>query len=131
MDASCMRAVTNTDYVPIMLRAIQAGLSAGEAWVQAYQEVYLTPLGIPLSVPPSWSQAVVDDIVAENPNLARQKFVLPKDNMRPFPIVSSTLIGPAEGAPYDYGDNRNLTMLEMTPLYVGTLNAREWGVGMW
>ncbi|CAE7663063.1 unnamed protein product, partial [Symbiodinium microadriaticum] len=120
-----MRAVTSTDYVPIMLKAIKAGLSAGEAWVEAYQEVYLAPLDIPLGAPPAWSQQTINEIVAKNPDLANQKFVLPRSSERPFPIVSSTLIGPEEGAPYDYGDNRNLSLFEMTPLYVGTQNSRK------
>lgn len=97
----------------------------GEAWVRTYQDVYLTPLNIPSNQRVSWNAETVKAIKAKNPSLANVSFLIPRQSGRPFPIVGSTLIGPEEGAPYDYGENRNLTMFEMTPLYVGSLNSSE------
>jgi hypothetical protein len=125
MNPQCMRAVTDQDYVKIMLQAIKGGMGAGEAWVEAYQQVYLDPLKIPAGVSPSWSADSVAAIVAENPTLSSASFVLPASSSRPYPIVSTTMIGPEEGAPYDMDKNRNLSMFEMTPLYVGTMNSSE------
>lgn len=124
MDPHCMRAVTDQDYVKIMLQAIKSGMGAGEAWVEAYQQVYLNPLKIPAGVSPSWSAESVAAIKAQNPSLSAS-FVLPSSQNRPYPIVSATMIGPEEGAPYDMDENRNLTMFEMTPLYVGSMNSSK------
>jgi hypothetical protein len=83
----------------------------------------MSPLGIQGHQPVAWNSEHVQDIRARNPSLTTTAFTLPKNSQRPFPIVGTTLVGPDDGAPYTSGEggNRNLSMLEMTPLYVGTL----------
>ena len=125
MDENCMRRVTDAEYVGIMLSYMKDGVDAGEAWMKAYQDVYLTPLEIPEGIPFSWSQDTVNEIVQRNPSLNNKKFVLPTSNNRPYSIVGTSNIGPAAGAPYKADDNLNLTMLEMTPLYVGSMNTKD------
>jgi len=125
MHDDCMRAVTESDYVTKMLGRMLGGVDAGEAWMQTYQEVYLDPLNIPSNVPFSWNKKTVDSIKLLNPSLQSTTFTLPANSKRPYSIVGVTNLGPAAGAPYKYGDNLNLTMLEITPLYVGSMGARS------
>lgn len=90
--------------------------------------MYLDPLGIKAGTSIAWSQEQLDDMFARNPDLKETRdFALPVNEKRPYPIVGTTLVGPAAGAPYKVGSNsnRNLTMLEMSPLYVGALNTRQ------
>jgi hypothetical protein len=75
-------------------------------------------VGIQAQVPFSWDAATVSDIKHRNPSLRDVHFVLPADSQRPYPLVGAGLVGPDEGAGYVYSD-RNMTFLEMTPLYVG------------
>mmetsp|Transcript_20874 Transcript_20874/g.35177 ORF Transcript_20874/g.35177 Transcript_20874/m.35177 type:complete len:563 (+) Transcript_20874:55-1743(+) len=125
MDSNCMRGVTDSQFVTKMVRRMLNGVDAGEAWMKTYQEVYLNPLSIPDEAPYSWSEDVVNQIKSVNPSLEQQNFVLPAKNNRPYSIVGTSNLGPAAGAPYEAGDNLNLTMLEMTPLYVGSMNTKE------
>ena len=125
-----MCKVTDAEYVKIMMKDIKSGMGAGEAWVDAYQQIYLDPLGIPAGRSPSWSTDSVQDIISRNPDFKTSKFVLPTSSDRPYPIVASTLIGPEEGAPYDADKNRNLTSFKMTPLYVGTKNSSKCSIQM-
>lgn len=125
MDSNCMRGVTDAEYVGIMLQYMKDGIDAGEAWMKAYQDVYLAPLGIPQNQPFTWSQESIDRIREANPSLMHTDFVLPTNSHRPYSIVGASNLGPAAGAPYEVGDNLNLTMLEMTPLYIGSMNTKE------
>jgi hypothetical protein len=88
------------------------------AWAYATQVLYLQPVGILPDVPFSWDQQTVDDIKRRNPSLIDVPFMLPADSSRPYMLVGTGLVGPDEGAGYPFED-RNMTMLEMTPLYVG------------
>jgi hypothetical protein len=124
MDKDCMRGVTDAQYVIKMIEYMLLGVDAGEAWMKTYQHVYLKPLGIPDDTPFSWSEDTVSKIKAANPSLEKKDFVLPRSN-RPYSIVGTSNLGPAAGAPYTFGKNLNLTMLEMTPLYVGSMNTKE------
>lgn len=125
MDKNCMRGVTDADYVGKMIEYMLLGTDAGEAWMKAYQHVYLKPLGIPAGQSFSWSEDTVAHIKSVNPSLKDSPFTLPANSNRPFSIVGTTNLGPAAGAPYTFGKNLNLTMLEMTPLYVGSMNTKE------
>ena len=125
MDPDCMRGVTDADYVKQMLVYMLDGVQAGEAWMLTYQDVYLTPLGISDNQPFSWSEETIHAIKTANPSLADQAFTLPATAKRPYSIVGTSNMGPAAGAPYTSGDNLNLTMLEVTPLYVGSMNTKE------
>lgn len=128
MDPRCMRRVTNGSFVPAMLQDMKENhVGMAEAWVNRVQSVYMEPLGIERHMPIAWSQEQVDDIRARNPSLQDRAFALPASSSRPFPIVGSTLVGPGAGAPYTVGEdsNRNLSMLEMSPLYFGAMNTRR------
>ena len=127
MDPQCMRRVTEDTFVPAMLADMKTNhVGAGEAWTNQVQDVYMTPLRIPAETPVAWSDAQVHDIIARNPSLEKDDFLLPNED-RPFPIVGTTLVGPAAGAPYTAGDgsNRNFSMIEMTPMYVGTMHTED------
>ena len=128
MDSQCMRRVTNISFVPAMLKDMKDNhVGMGEAWANRVQAVYMEPLGIERNMPIAWSQEQVADIRARNPSLQDRAFALPASASRPYPIVGSTLVGPGAGAPYTVGDNsnRNLSMLEMSPLYFGAMNTRH------
>ena len=97
MDKDCMRGVTDAEYVVKMIEYMVLGADAGEAWMKAYQHVYLKPLGIPDNQPFSWSQGTVDAIRAVNPSLEGTEFTLPASSKRPFSIVGTSNLGPAAG----------------------------------
>ena len=69
-------------------------------------------------MPFSWDAETVSNIKQRNPSLEDLPFMLPASSERPFPVIGTAIVGPDEGAGYDIED-RNMTMLEMTPLYVG------------
>jgi hypothetical protein len=98
--------------------------SVATSWVYGVQAVYLTPANIPPHTRFSWDQQTVDEIKKRNPSLANETFLLPSNTDRPFPIVGTTLVGPAEGGPYKSA-TQNYTMLEVTPLYVGQFHNLE------
>jgi hypothetical protein len=87
-------------------------------WAYATQKLYFEPVGIKAEVPFSWDEATVEDIKARNPSLKDVEFMLPSDSSRPYPLIGAGIVGPNEGGGYAYSD-RNMTFLEMTPLYVG------------
>lgn len=87
-------------------------------WAYATQKLYFDPVGIKADVPFSWDEVTVADIKNRNPSLKDLTFMLPADANRPFPVIGAGLVGPNEGAGYAFQD-RNMTFLEMTPLYVG------------
>jgi hypothetical protein len=87
------------------------------AWAYATQKLYFEPVGIQAGVPFSWDEATVADIKRRNPPLDQVPFMLPAPG-RPYPLVGAGIVGPNEGGGYAFAD-RNMTMLEMTPLYVG------------
>ncbi len=124
MNEKCMRRETKGTFLPEMFeKALNEKITFGEAWVDAVQDTYCKDLNIKPHQPIAWNQEHVDDIKARNPQLIDQPFTLP-NNGRPFPIIGSTMIGPAIGGPY-YKHNRNFTMMEMTPLYMGNIIAEE------
>jgi hypothetical protein len=75
-------------------------------------------VGIKAQIPFSWDEATVADIKRRNPSLQEVNFMLAADADRPYPLVGAGIVGPDEGGGYAF-DDRNMTMLEMTPLYVG------------
>ena len=124
MHPQCMRALTNGNFVPAMLEEMkESNVGIGEAWINRVQAVYMEPLGIKSGIPLAWNNEQISSICSRNPSLVDTTFTLPTNSQRPFPIVGSTMVGPDAGAPYSSGDNgsRNFTMLEMSPLYVGSL----------
>jgi hypothetical protein len=125
MNEKCMRRATKGTFLPeIFEKALSEKITFGEAWIDAVQDTYCNNLNIKTNQPVAWSQENVDDIKSRNPQLANQDFTLPTNSQRPFPVVGSTMIGPAVGGPY-YKSNRNFTMMEMTPLYMGSMFSEE------
>lgn len=124
MNEKCARSYTNNDFVKFTLGSIKDGSSnsVADAWALATQHFYFDPAGIRPSIPFSLNKETVRDIVNRNPSLTDTDFVLLADKDRPFPIVGTGLVGPADGAGYE-SDNRNLTMLEITPLYIGQFHS--------
>ena len=121
IDDDCVRKYPNSTYVltgPFY-----------EDWVDAVQAIYLTPSGINKGVPVSYNEDSVADIKSRNPSLANTEFIMPRGTIektgtdkRPFPIISTTLIGPEDLLPYT-PENRNYTLLEFTPLSVGVVKS--------
>ncbi|CAE7582821.1 unnamed protein product, partial [Symbiodinium microadriaticum] len=122
LDEDCVRKYPNSSYVltgPLY-----------DDWVDGVQAIYLTPSGINKGVPVSYNEDSLADIKSRNPSLASTEFILPRGTLssvgsdgidkRPFPILSTTLIGPNELLPYT-PENRNYTLLEFTPLSVGVV----------
>ncbi len=120
MDPLCARGLASKNLSLIALDAWKnkkvEGLAAG--WCYAVSDSYLEPVGITKDTRFSWNAATVKDIKLRNPSLENEKFLLPANSERPFSIIGTALVGPAEGAPYTIS-YQNFTMLEVTPLYIG------------
>lgn len=128
MSPRCARALTDCDFVKVTLDAVKDGTvdTLAEGWAYATQKLYFEPVGIRAEVPFSWNAATVADIRARNPSLDDVEFMLPADTSRPFPLIGAGIVGPDEGAGYAYPD-RNMTFLEMSPLYVGQMRSLSVG----
>jgi hypothetical protein len=126
MDPSCVRGLTNVNFVGMGYQAVKEGLVEGmaDAWCYSTQQTYYEPVGITSATRFSWNEAVVNDIKARNPSLQNEPFLLPTNKDRPFPLVGSAIIGPNQGAPYSY-ETRNFSMIEFTPLYVGHMRTLD------
>lgn len=128
MDPNCARSYTDNDFVKYTLGAIKDGSAStiAEGWTMATQKYYFEPAGIKAGAPFSLNEDTVSDIVKRNPSLKNTEFIMPTNKDRPFPMVGTTLVGPAEGAGYTF-DNRNLTMIEISPLYIGQFRTQTVG----
>lgn len=128
MDTRCLRSSTAVDFVEVCLEALKNGEveNLADSWAYATQKVYFEPFGISAGVPFSWDQDTVDDIKTRNPSLKDVEFVLPTNAQRPFPIVGTAMTGPSEGKGYAW-DDRNFTMIEISPLTVGQMRSMEVG----
>lgn len=122
IDEDCVRSYPNSSYVltgPFF-----------DDWVEGVQEIYLTPSNIPRGKPVSYNSDSVADIKSRNPSLQDTDFLLLRGSggsssgidQRPFPIMSTTLIGPQDLLPYT-PENRNYTLLEFTPLSTGVVKS--------
>lgn len=126
MDPSCVRGLTNVNFVGMGMDAIKNGIVEGmaDAWCYSTQETYYEPVGIKRATRFSWNEATVEDIKKRNPSLQNEIFLLPTNKNRPYPLVGSAIVGPNAGAPYSY-DTRNFSMIEFTPLYVGHMRSLD------
>lgn len=125
MDPLCLRANAAPNLTAIGLKAWAAGLvdSAADAWAYGIAKTYLEPANIPTGKYFSWNDNTVKDIVGRNKGLSKSDFLVPK-GPKPFPVIGSTLVGPAAGVPYN-SKNQNYTLLELTPLFVGQLKNQD------
>lgn len=122
MDPYCARAYTNSCLGEIAILAIKNDVPGvdklADGWAYGVQTEYLDPVGITAGARWSWNEASVADIKKRNPSLRDEKFLLPANPKRPYMILGSAAVGPADHAPYPTKAH-NFTMLEFTPLYVG------------
>lgn len=120
MDPACARSLPYKDVTVMMLEAMKNGLSAAAAWSYAISKTYLEPVGIKPGLRFSWDADSVADIKRRNPELVDEEFAIPTMSNRPFPVIGTALVGPLEGAPF-IPSTQNFSMIEITPLYVGTM----------
>lgn len=125
MDPNCARRLTDTDITLLGLKAWTRGEvhSIAGAWAYGVSKSYLEPVGVTPGKYMSWNDATVADITKRNPQLSASDFTTVKLD-RPFPIIGTALVGPAEGAPYTT-KNQNYTLLEITPLYIGQMRTLD------
>jgi len=126
MQSGCARALAAQNLTLIGLNALKNGIvkNVADAWCYGTSKTYLEPVGIKPNYKFSWNADTVKDILKRNPSLSKSDFQVPVLPNRPFPILGSTLVGPAEGAPFK-GDTHNFTLLEFTPLYVGQFKTNK------
>jgi len=122
MDTDCVRSLSSPEVIPIAFNAWKNGIveTIAESWSYAISKTYLEPVGILPNIRFSWDETTVNEIKLRNKELNNEEFIIPKNKNRPFLIIGTALVGPSIGAPYT-PDNRNYTMMEITPLYVGQL----------
>eukprot|EP01034_Spumella_vulgaris_P028160 gene28160-34976_t len=101
-------------------------LSFAESWAFALSKNYLEKVGIKKGVRFSWNRATVDSIHERNPTMNNPKypFILPTNKDRPFPVIGMTLVGPQVASPF-LVENQNLTLIEITPLYIGQFKTHD------
>jgi hypothetical protein len=125
MDDNCARRLTDTDLTALGLKAWARGEvnSVAGAWAYGVTTAYLTSVGVTPGKYFSWNEKSVSEILSKNSHLTAADFTTVKLN-RPFPIIGTALVGPAEGAPYTH-KNQNYTLLEITPLYIGQMRTLD------
>lgn len=125
MDDRCARRLANTDLTTLGLKAWHRGEvdSVAGAWAYGVTKAYLESVGAPPGQYFSWNDKTVAEIIARNPQLSATNFTTVKMN-RPYPIIGTALVGPADGAPYT-SKNQNYTLLEITPLYIGQMRTLD------
>jgi hypothetical protein len=126
MDPACARSLPYKEMTLIALQALKDKVvdSPAAAWSYAVSKTYLEPVGITPNQRFSWNGNTVSDIKTRNPALANEKFTVPKNANRPYPIIGTTLVGPIDGAPYTI-KTQNYSMMEFTPLYVGQMKGLD------
>lgn len=126
MDPACARSLPYKELTLIALQAIKDKTvdNVAAAWSYAVSKTYLEPMGIRPNVRFSWSKDTVSDIKGRNADLVDAQFTIPVNANRPFPVIGTALVGPIDGAPYT-SKTQNYTLLEITPLYVGTMKNLE------
>jgi hypothetical protein len=125
MDPNCARAFAAANLTLIGLQAWMDGTvhSLADAWVYGVSKTYLEPAGIMPNKYFSLNDKTVQEIIAKNPQLTVSDFTTVANSNRPFPIIGTALVGPANGAPYTKA-TQNYSMLEITPLYIGQMRTQ-------
>lgn len=122
MDPACARGLTAANATFIAVDSYFSGTvdTVADAWVYGTSKVYLEPLGVEPNTRFSWDTLTVADIKQRNPDLANETFLLPAKLDGAYPIIGTTLVGPKAGAPF-VPVTQNYSLLEITPLYIGTM----------
>lgn len=122
MDPNCARRVTDVNLTLMALAAMKNGEvhSIADAWAYGVSKTYLETVGVNPGKFFSWNEETVKEILARNPSLKAGDFTTVIQANRPFPIIGTSLVGPAAGAPYTH-KNQNYTLLEITPMYIGQM----------
>jgi len=123
MEDGCARKSAATVFAKYAVPALITE-KPSDAWCTATSKTYLEPVGIKRGLKFSWNDETVKDIMERNPSFSKEDFQVPVLPNRPYPIIGCTYVGPSEGAPYN-SKAHSLTMLEITPLYVGQLKSND------
>jgi hypothetical protein len=67
-------------------------------WIEAVRKVFFTPQGI-TKQPFTWNQQTLEELKNRNPSMKDTKFLLAKDDKRPYLIINSIMMGPASEDP--------------------------------
>ena len=122
MPASARRAVTRTFDSHILEKWVTMPLS--KAWNEVMWANFLEPLGVEADASIALDNASAAATRSRNPAfLGSTPFVWPRAN-RPFPIITASLLGPADLEPFEQ-DQRRYAAVEMTPLYAGVIHSRN------
>eukprot|EP01034_Spumella_vulgaris_P026327 gene26327-32893_t len=126
MTSDCALGYASADVAgDAALALLQPDIStASDAFAYALSKDFLENVGIQKGVRFSWNQATVNSIKTRNPALSAAPFILPTNTNRPFPVIGTTLVGPTIASPFS-DNNHNLTMIEITPLYVGQMKTQD------
>eukprot|EP00056_Hartaetosiga_gracilis_P020564 m.20202 g.20202 ORF g.20202 m.20202 type:complete len:571 (+) comp8552_c0_seq2:82-1794(+) len=119
IDPQCLRGMpVNKNFEAILAENLLDPFVKGEdVWFNGVNDVFGKPSGVPSNRVPVPDSSTLDEILARNPLLHENSFVLPRSN-RPFIMFGGAYLGPHSLTPFK-GKNRTYTALEMTPYYVG------------
>eukprot|EP00049_Salpingoeca_infusionum_P001543 m.49206 g.49206 ORF g.49206 m.49206 type:complete len:571 (+) comp11080_c0_seq1:105-1817(+) len=125
IEPMCLRgAPVNSNFETQLIEAILNPLVHGkDIWTHAVDKVFMQPFGVPSDKYMTQDTQTLAQVLENNPALNENDFVVPKTN-RPFWIASATYVGPEPYSPYGLNE-RNYSMLDMTPFYTGELFTRD------
>ena len=124
MDDKCALKCASSKVVVDSYTYLSQGADMGHAYTDAVFDAYFKPIGLERNQFWAYTPTQVQDIIELNPSIHEKDFVLPSNRKRPFPIVGTTLVGPEKLSPFKTS-NRNYSMIEITPLYIGQIHSQN------
>ncbi|GBG24211.1 Hypothetical Protein FCC1311_004292 [Hondaea fermentalgiana] len=126
LDEKCARAspVKRDLLEQVALKLLWDRMDPPEVYPAAIWQTFLEPAGIEWGDQAAWSTERRDAVVARNPVLKNQSFVIrcggaDACSNRPFSIVNAAILGPLVVEPFSVDDD-NYVPIEFNALYVGS-----------
>jgi len=120
---NCMRTSASRNIVQNIENMCVKGRNLSDVWSDIIFDAYLRPYGIKNNHYFAYNEEQLGQIKSRNPHIVSKNFHLPANKNRPFPIVGTSIIGPAQRMPMNEPffniDRDSFYFLEMTPLYFG------------
>ena len=124
MDDKCALKCAGSQIVIDSYGYMKDGADVAHAYSDGIFDSYFKPVGLERNQFWAYTSSQVQDIIKLNPSINEKDFVLPSNSKRPFPVVGTTLVGPENLSPFKTS-NRNYSMIEITPLYIGQIYSQN------
>lgn len=122
LPAGCARrAAVDKDMLTRILEEYLGGSKSEYAWVQAVNDVFMAPFGVPDDVFMAWNASRAAELKGANPVLQNMTIATPRPGA-PYFVWSSTVLGPQDDSPFK--DNlRTYTLLGTAAVVVALTTA--------